>query len=234
MPNQESKSKPDTVEQPSGEGLQSTNLFGRLLYIYALNGVVKCFSADEIRPIESAMLDMSWQHTATIDPARWIEAMANGNTAPSDMLDEIQFCPTNVKCGGTVATNPLLITNHQPTPKNMQTATKPTIVCLCGSTRFMDAFQSANLTETIAGKIVLSIGCNTKSDSDLIALGELTEEDKAALDELHKRKIDLADEVLVLNVDGYIGESTRSEIEYAVQHAKPVRYLNRSSPPANP
>ena len=107
----------------------------------------------------------------------------------------------------------------------MQTATKPTIVCLCGSTRFMDAFQSANLTETIAGKIVLSIGCNTKSDSDLIALGELTEEAKAALDELHKRKIDLADEVLVLNVDGYIGESTRSEIDYAVKHGKPVRYL---------
>ena len=90
----------------------------------------------------------------------------------------------------------------------------------------MDAFQQANLEETIAGRIVLSIGCNTKSDSDLIALGQLTEEAKAALDELHKRKIDLADEVLVLNVDGYIGDSTRSEIEYAVQHGKPIRYLH--------
>lgn len=102
---------------------------------------------------------------------------------------------------------------------------KPIIVCLCGSTRFMDAFQAANLTETIAGKIVLSIGCNTKSDSDLIALGELTEEAKAALDELHKRKIDLADEVLVLNVGGYIGESTRSEIDYAQRHGKTLRFL---------
>jgi hypothetical protein len=91
----------------------------------------------------------------------------------------------------------------------------------------MDAFQTANLTETIAGKIVLSIGCNTKSDSDLIALGELTEEAKAALDELHKRKIDLADEVLVLNVGGYIGESTRSEIDYAQEHGKPLRFLER-------
>lgn len=92
----------------------------------------------------------------------------------------------------------------------------------------MEAFQQANLEETIAGKIVLSIGCNTKSDSDLIALGELTEEAKAALDELHKRKIDLADEVLVLNVDGYIGDSTRSEIEYAQQHGKRVRYRHNS------
>lgn len=89
----------------------------------------------------------------------------------------------------------------------------------------MEAFQRANLEETIAGRIVLSIGCNTKSDSDLIALGELTEEAKAALDELHKRKIDLADEILVLNVGGYIGASTRSEIDYAEKLGKPVRYM---------
>lgn len=102
---------------------------------------------------------------------------------------------------------------------------RPRIVCLCGSTRFMEAFQAANLRETIAGRIVLSIGCNTKSDADLMILGELTPAAKAALDELHKRKIDLADEVLVLNVGGYIGESTRSEIAYAEAHEKPVRYL---------
>jgi hypothetical protein len=44
-------------------------------------------------------------------------------------------------------------------------------------------------------------------------------------DELHKRKIDLADEVMVLNVGGYIGDSTRSEIEYAVKTGKTVKYL---------
>jgi len=106
----------------------------------------------------------------------------------------------------------------------------PPVVCLCGSTRFMEAFQQANLEETIAGRIVLSIGCNTKSDSDLLALGKLTEGAKAMLDELHKRKIDLSDEVLVLNVGGYIGESTRSEIAYAVEHGKPVRYLEPQAP----
>jgi len=98
----------------------------------------------------------------------------------------------------------------------------PRIVCLCGSTRFMAAFQQANLEETVGkGHIVLSVGCNTKSDADL----SLAHDTKTRLDELHKRKIDLCDEVLVLNVDGYIGDSTRSEIEYAEAHGKPVRYL---------
>ena len=102
---------------------------------------------------------------------------------------------------------------------------RPTIVCLCGSTRFIEAFRAANLRETIAGKIVLSIGCDTKSDTDLLALGELTEENKAKLDELHKRKIDLADEVLILNVGGYVGASTISEIAYAQEHGKLIRWL---------
>src|SRR5437879_5969054 len=77
-------------------------------------------------------------------------------------------------------------------------ADKPRIVCLCGSTRFSDAFHEANLRETLAGKIVLSIGCDFKSDTDLLLAGELTAEDKRRLDELHLRKIDLADEVLIL------------------------------------
>lgn len=101
----------------------------------------------------------------------------------------------------------------------------PVIVCLCGSTRFMEAWQAANLSETLAGRIVLSIGCNTKSDADLQRLGELTPEKKAELDDLHKRKIDLADEILVLNVGGYVGASTRSEVRYALSKGKAVRWL---------
>jgi hypothetical protein len=102
---------------------------------------------------------------------------------------------------------------------------KPTIVCLCGSTRFSDAFHEANLRETLAGRIVLSIGCDFKSDTDLLLAGELTTADKHRLDELHLRKIDLADEVLVLNVGGYIGQSTSNEIAYAQNHNKPIRWL---------
>ena len=103
---------------------------------------------------------------------------------------------------------------------------KPKVVCLCGSTRFKDAFDEANYRETMMGRIVLSVGffmhaSGNKHGEDIGA----TPEQKIALDELHKRKIDLADEVLVLNINGYIGESTRSEIEYAEAHKKPLRYL---------
>jgi len=104
----------------------------------------------------------------------------------------------------------------------------PIIVCLCGSTRFYEEFQRANFRETMAGKIVLSVGFYPHAEFSKKAHGEgvgITSEQKIALDELHKRKIDLADEVLVLNVDGYIDDSTRSEIEYALKQGKIVRYL---------
>lgn len=102
------------------------------------------------------------------------------------------------------------------------TGERPRITVLCGSTRFgLEAFREANFRLTLEGHIVLSIGCDTKSDEGR----GITAEQKAALDELHKRKIDLADDVLVLNVNGYIGESTRSEIVYARNVGKPVHYL---------
>lgn len=113
---------------------------------------------------------------------------------------------------------------------------KPRIVCLCGSTRFYEAFQQANYSETMAGRIVLSVGFYPHS-SAIHGHGEgvgHNSVEKVALDELHKRKIDLADEVFVLNVGGYIGESTRSEIEYALAHDKPVRYLEPRPTAADP
>lgn len=106
---------------------------------------------------------------------------------------------------------------------------RPEIVCLCGSSRFYDAFQQANYDLTMQGKIVLSIGFYPHSKAEH-GHGEGVGHDsaeKVALDELHKRKIDLADRVFVLNVDGYIGESTRSEIAYAYEHDTPVDYLEQ-------
>lgn len=102
---------------------------------------------------------------------------------------------------------------------------RPIVVCLCGSTRFGEAFRKANLRETLAGKIVLSVGCDIHSDAELIELGEMLESTKAMLDALHLKKIDMADEVLILNVGGYIGESTGRELEYATRHGKRVRFL---------
>lgn len=103
----------------------------------------------------------------------------------------------------------------------------PTITVLCGSTRFSHTFREQNLRLTLAGHIVLSIGCDMRSDTELFV--DIDEqgiaEIKAQLDWLHRRKIDLADEVLVLNVGGYIGDSTRAEIAYAEKIGRPVRYL---------
>jgi hypothetical protein len=102
---------------------------------------------------------------------------------------------------------------------------KPPIVVLCGSTRFVDEFNQQRKTLTEQGWIVLSIEVVTTQarDADPQHCNPTL---KAALDELHLRKIDLADEVLVLDVGGYIGESTAREIRYAQQVGKPVRYLS--------
>lgn len=102
----------------------------------------------------------------------------------------------------------------------------PRIVCLCGSTRFYEQFQKSNYEETMKGKIVLTVGVypHSQRQSKQPEVG-FTPEQKNMLDELHKRKIQLADEILVLNVGGYIGESTRSEIEYARQFHKEIRWL---------
>lgn len=104
---------------------------------------------------------------------------------------------------------------------------RPAVVVLCGSTRFSEAFQRANLEETLAGKIVLTIGCDMRSDKELFK-GMAPEELaalKERLDELHLRKIDLADEVLILNCGGYVGTSTARELQYAKDQGKLIRYL---------
>lgn len=113
--------------------------------------------------------------------------------------------------------------------RTFHAATRPTIVCLCGSSRFYDAFQRASYERTMAGEIVLSIGFYPHATARH-GHGEGVAHDsaqKVALDELHQRKIDLADYVLVLDVDGYVGDSTRREIEYATRHGVPVRYLSQ-------
>ena len=98
---------------------------------------------------------------------------------------------------------------------------RPKIICLCGSTRFWRIFQKESLRLACERVIVLSIGSASGSDED----HGITPEQKAIFVELHMRKIDLADEVLVLNVGGYIGEHTRDEIFYAEGLGKPVNYM---------
>jgi hypothetical protein len=111
-------------------------------------------------------------------------------------------------------------------------ADRPRIVCLCGSTRFMAAFDAAGWAETMAGRIVLSVGvAKHVQTADGGHAGEALGPGVAeALDELHRRKIDLADDVLVVSDEsGYYGDSTRGEIAYARSLGKPVRFLVTAS-----
>lgn len=93
------------------------------------------------------------------------------------------------------------------------------IITLCGSTKFKDEFMRVQKELTLKGYIVISVGCFGHSGD------VFTDEQKIMLDDMHKRKIDMADEIYVIDVDGYIGESTKSEIKYAKAHGKKVNYL---------
>lgn len=102
------------------------------------------------------------------------------------------------------------------------------VITLCGSTRFKNEFMDTQKRLTLEGNIVISVGLFGHSGDNEVwenmDEGTLTKT-KEMLDDMHKRKIDMADEIFVINVDGYIGESTRSEIEYAKKTGKPVNYL---------
>ena len=102
------------------------------------------------------------------------------------------------------------------------------VITLCGSTRFKDEFMEAQKRLTLEGNIVISVGLFGHSGDNEVwenmDEGTLTKT-KEMLDDMHKRKIDMADEIFVINVGGYIGSSTRSEIDYAVAAGKPVHYL---------
>lgn len=102
------------------------------------------------------------------------------------------------------------------------------VITLCGSTRFKNEFMEVQKRLTLEGNIVISVGLFGHSGDNEVwenmDEGTLTKT-KEMLDDMHKRKIDMADEIFVINVGGYIGSSTRSEIEYAQATRKTVRYL---------
>lgn len=98
------------------------------------------------------------------------------------------------------------------------------VITLCGSTRFKDQFIEAQKRLTLEGNIVISVGLFGHPGDEKVWTGDT----KKMLDNMHKRKIDMADAIYVINVDGYIGESTRSGIEYAIRNGKEVRYLEEN------
>lgn len=102
------------------------------------------------------------------------------------------------------------------------------VITLCGSTRFKNEFMIAQKQLTLEGNIVISVGLfghsGDKEVWENMDEGTLTKT-KEMLDDIHKRKIDMADSIFVINVGGYIGDSTKSEIEYALRNGKDVQYL---------
>ena len=101
------------------------------------------------------------------------------------------------------------------------------VITLCGSTRFKEQFMEAQKRLTLEGNIVISVGlfghAGDQEVWDGMDEGTLSKT-KEMLDDMHKRKIDMADEIYVINVGGYIGDSTRSEIQYAEEHGTRIRY----------
>jgi hypothetical protein len=94
------------------------------------------------------------------------------------------------------------------------------VITLCGSTKYKDEFNVVNKNLTMLGNLVISVGVFGHAEGI-----ELTSQEKEMLDNIHFKKIDLADEIFVINVDGYIGSSTKREIEYALSKGKVVNYL---------
>lgn len=97
------------------------------------------------------------------------------------------------------------------------------IITLCGSTRFKDAFMREQKRLTLEGNIVISVGLFGHSGDKEAWLND--GKTKKMLDDMHKKKIDMADSIFIINEGGYIGESTKNEIRYARKHGKPVEYL---------
>ena len=95
------------------------------------------------------------------------------------------------------------------------------VITLCGSTKFKDEFLIEQKRLTLEGNIVISVGLFGHNGDDEV----WTENIKKILDDMHKRKIDMADEIFVINKNGYIGSSTKSEIEYALKTNKKVNYM---------
>lgn len=95
------------------------------------------------------------------------------------------------------------------------------VITLCGSTKFKDEFLREQKRLTLEGNIVISVGLFGHSGDDEVWASNT----KSMLDDMHKRKIDMADGIFVINKDGYIGDSTKNEIKYAILTGKTVSFM---------
>lgn len=144
----------------------------------------------------------------------YVERFAHGGMSSGSVSGEFWICRGI----------PMLIENFR------KIKSEYPVITLCGSTRFKEEFMEAQKRLTLEGNIVISVGLFGHSGDqevwDGMDEGTLSKT-KEMLDDMHKRKIDMADSIYVINVGGYIGDSTRSEIEYAEKHDKKIEYLEK-------
>jgi len=154
----------------------------------------------------------------------------NKEPTKNEMLNEVDFL---VRCADKIDRPHSFIVNAiRRLIENQPEEPKPKIICLCGSTRFTEQMLIKQWELTKQGSIVLS-WCALPDyyfqGNDKNHIGD-QEGVKKIVDEVHLRKIDLADEVFILNVGGYIGESTQNELEYARKKEKKINFLESEKP----
>jgi hypothetical protein len=98
-----------------------------------------------------------------------------------------------------------------------------TVITLCGSMRFREDFERLDADLTLAGHVVLT-------PTALDPSREITAEERARLGRIHLQRIAMSDEVLIVNVGDYVGDSTRREIEHARSRGIPVSFLEPHAP----
>jgi len=155
-----------------------------------------------------------------------MESYTYSNTiCPKCHSDTVEWW--NVTTGNSSATKlKCLHCGHVFDPPTIQLPEKKSkypIITLCGSTRYRDIFMYMQKELTLAGYIVISVGCFGHYETEQEA--ERITANKDMLDDMHKRKIDMAESIYVINPGGYIGSSTASEINYATEHHKNIYYL---------
>lgn len=95
------------------------------------------------------------------------------------------------------------------------------IITICGSSKFKEEILRIDAKLSLEGNIVISLGCFGHADEL-----NLTRKQEAILERVHQEKMNMSDEIFVVNKDGYIGEHTERDIEYAKSRGLKIRYLN--------
>lgn len=193
------------------------------------NEVVTATAADLVMEARDAIAQMNMQMLMA-GPVRLVPRELPGEIAREDFdrIDAGKIVPLDPKAELRVHCPACVDAQGQDAIEGEKPwSGRPPVVCLCGSTRFMDWFHAAGWIFTLRGWVVLSVGVakHVQTPDGGHAAEALGEGVADRLDELHLRKIDMADLVFVLDYEGYVGESTLREMEYATRERKLLQVM---------